>query len=237
MKRAFFVLFFTMIFLIVGTIKLIPTPDVRQLSGLLGKKGIPLDELNNETEFKQSFLPRKKSINAIAINFGTFQRKNKGMVALTLSTLDKLALSRDDLLVADRKLAEVRVSASELKQRDYIFRFPPVKTEAGQPLLVTLSSSSPLGRAVTAWASKKDIYKDGLLTVNDKQINGDLVFQTYHNDSIANILKHAFRGETRSKLLIHPILLSVSMLLFLVLCGFLLWEITFTQLNEKHRDN
>jgi len=215
MRKFFFLLLFPLLFLAISTVKLIPVPDVRQVSGALGMKGKGLGELDAKTEFKQSFVPHQNTITGIAINFGNYLRANSGTVSLILSTLNLKDSANEHKLISEKELAVVKVAASKLREKDYVFWLPAKKISPNKPLLITLFSTSPREKAVTVWASRKDRYKEGLLFVNGSPIDGDIVFQTYYFESLADIFVHILEGKGPYRQLINPYaILVASMILF-----------------------
>lgn len=232
MKRLVLIALLPVLFISISMTRIVPVPDVRQISGMLGMKGKALGELDSQTQFRQSFVPRQSSIAGIAINFGNYLRSNRGTVTLTLSTLGRKPRRDKPDLTPEDNLVTLAVPASRIREKDHVFWFERKNISPGAPLLITISSTSPREQAVTVWASRTDRYKEGLLFVNDSPVDGDMVFQTYYFESLADIFAHALKGKRAYVPLVSPYLILGASLLLFSLMGLAISNIASQSFNS-----
>ncbi|KHF35105.1 hypothetical protein CM49_02692 [Paenibacillus sp. P1XP2] len=128
-------------------------------------------EITEGQQIGQSFTSPVNNLSGFSIKLATFMRSNKGDITI--------GIKKEGV----KTIYSTTVKASSIADNSFFdFRFPPIKHSKGGKYQIFIKSegSSP-GNSITAYMANQDIYKDGYLTVNNKIINGDLVFKVYYN--------------------------------------------------------
>ncbi len=114
----------------------------------------------------QTFTAGCNAITGIELYFGTYARRNRGSMHVSL---------RDD--TSNMLVFEKEINVAKLKDNDWeAFMFPPLQNVSNNKFALTLSPrGSTRGNAVTIWSTSSDIYTQGKLT--GVQDHGDLVFR------------------------------------------------------------
>ncbi len=127
-------------------------------------------EILRGTVVAQTFKAEHDQLSAVSILFATSTPQKSTEIKITLV---------DD---QDREIASTTVNAKELRNGAYYnFSFSPIADSAGQTYKIQLTSSDGMpGSAATAWASLDNVYPDGVLTINQTQQPGDLLFCLFY---------------------------------------------------------
>jgi hypothetical protein len=130
-----------------------------------------LPEIVSEMKVSQTFFVDHDGLSSVAIQVGTFMRKNDVHLLLTL-TNDAGKVLRDE-------------NFSLLKHGDNSFlkfSFEPITDSKGKTMTISISSpdSSP-GNAVTVWTTGTDSYLKGKLRLNDEYLSSDLVLSVKYS--------------------------------------------------------
>jgi len=131
---------------------------------------IPVGEIIKNTNVGQTFKSTHNNLSAIGVKLATYARKIHGNALFALedskgNVIFKQKFSIDDVI----------------NNAEYIFYFHPIKNSEGREFYFHITSiDSKPGNAITIWASKKDMYKNGFAIKNGKPLKGDLCFKTYY---------------------------------------------------------
>jgi len=130
---------------------------------------VPVGEIVGEKTVVQTFKPKLNGLSAISVQLATYARENNGEVRMRLEDAD------------GQKLAEQIVDARMVLDNVYHdFLFDPIWNSEGKTyrFIIQADKSYP-GNAITAWASKTDVYLDGDLTFGGTPTGGDLAMKIY----------------------------------------------------------
>ncbi len=130
----------------------------------------PIGEIIDGSVVRQSFAAGKKRIRSIKLSGATYDRKNQGILAVSLIDAD----SKEPLENWD-------IDVSELEDNAY-FELD-IKNDYGisgkkYVLEITARGAFP-GNAVTLYACPENAYPDGEFSMNGKRQKGDLCFQIF----------------------------------------------------------
>jgi hypothetical protein len=124
-----------------------------------------LPEITDGTKVTQTFVINDNGLSSVAIQVGTFMRKNDIHLVLTLADQTGKTLRSGTFSLldhADNTFLE--------------FSFDPILNSKGKTMILSISSpDSKAGNAVTLWATGSDTYPQGKLRINDKYLQSDLV--------------------------------------------------------------
>jgi hypothetical protein len=125
----------------------------------------PLPEITSGTQVSQTFFVNQDGISSVAIQVGTYMRKND--VRLVLRITDQ----------AGKVLRSKTFSLLKHSDNSFLkFAFDPILNSKGKTMIISVKSpDSKPGNAVTLWTTGSDVYALGKLRVNDKYLPSDLV--------------------------------------------------------------
>jgi hypothetical protein len=124
-----------------------------------------LPEITSGTQVSQTFFVNQNGISSVAVQVGTYMRKND--VRLVLSITDQ----------AGKVLRSKKFSLKKHADNTFLkFTFDPILNSKGKTMIISVESpDSKAGNAVTLWATVSDTYPQGKLRINDKYLPSDLV--------------------------------------------------------------
>jgi len=125
----------------------------------------PLPEITTGTQVSQTFFVNQDGISSVAVQVGTYMRKND--VRLVLSVTDQ----------AGKVLRSKTFSLLDHADNSFLkFDFEPIINSRGKTMIISVESpDSKPGNAVTLWTTGSDVYAQGKLSVNDEYLPSDLV--------------------------------------------------------------
>lgn len=140
-----------------------------KMSALSEMGEVPVGEIIGGKMVVQTFKPKLNGLTAISVQLATYARENHGEVRLRLEDNE------------GQNLAEKIVDASEiLDNRYFIFAFDPILDSEGKAYRLTIQSDKSYpGNAITAWASKSNVYSEGELSFAGVATGGDIVMRIY----------------------------------------------------------
>lgn len=168
--RIKYVIFFIIIMMeiSVGSLYLISNGGYLDSSQEIGQ--VPIGEIIEGIKIEQEFICTENNFAGVEIFFATYQRENK-----------------TDMIIEIKKDNEIiyksRFNSKDIKDNQYkIFECTPISESLGKKYtFVIYSIDAQPGNALTIWASKDDIYKDGSLIINKEKRQQDLKFRTYYS--------------------------------------------------------
>lgn len=182
--------FILLAFLAFAALKVIPTPDIQQLSGpVIGPSGVPGGLMSATQLQRQTFVPKSKYIYGASLNFSYWDKiEPDTIIILKLSSIEKKT-GAGKKFSDEKVISEDRVQAVKLiKNMDYLFWFGKRKVKKNQLYVLTLSTNKITPSAITAWASSHDAYFQGQHFEGDRPLKNDLIFQIYDLKSLTEIV-------------------------------------------------
>ena len=137
---------------------------------------IPVGEIFGEKNIVQTFKPKLNGLAVVSVQLATYARPNDGEIKLRLEDKE------------GNKLAEKIVNAKSISDNLYSnFRFEPIQDSMGKTYrLVIQAEKSYPGNAITAWASKTNVYHDGDLSFAGRPTGGDLAMKIYFDPHVSS---------------------------------------------------
>jgi hypothetical protein len=148
-------------------------------------------------------------------------------------------LARIDIMMANYKIKPkggiLRLSIYKRNQMLFLKNFPANTVEDNRFFSFKIDKKFPAGNyrlqlnyfpqdekeRLAAWTSKRDLYPFGSLSVNGKQINGDMTFRVYYKSTIVKEKERWLTLATRSGF--RGIALAVGFILMIVLLNLIFY--------------
>jgi hypothetical protein len=137
---------------------------------------VAIGEIINEDKAIQTFKPKLNGLSAVSVMLATYARPTEGEIKFRLEDNN------------GKNLIEKVVSAKAILDNSYYnFTFEPILDSKDKTYrLIMWSEGSPSGKAITAWASKKDVYPEGKLTFKGDELSGDIAMKIYFDPKVKN---------------------------------------------------
>lgn len=131
-------------------------------------------------------------------------------------------------LIAGETLRKVSIEPGEVNSFEmHRFVFEPVEDSGGREYLIRVSSEEEESSGLTLRASAEDVYDDGRLYVDDKELPLDLNFALFHDEGSGGLTEKV--EPFRPALLNSRWLFLAAVVLAAGVFGWLLWSVAAEQ--------
>jgi len=144
-------------------------------------------QIVDKVNIKQSFVVEKNNFSEISLLAATYSRINYGQL---------------EILLKKKKTGEVvvkkNIKMENLIDNQYInIDFPAIQDSGNLEFEISIQSpKSSNGNSVTFWSSSEDVYKNGALIINGKQVQQDIVFTTFYEMRNIDFYKNMIKNVT-----------------------------------------
>ena len=127
-----------------------------------------IGEITGNMEIIQTFIADKDQFSRINIPFGTYNRQLQGTFEFKIREIP-----------TNEYIFKSEINLNELQDGlDYHVDFPVIRHAKGKKFEFQITGGGLLaGNSATIWKSKSDHYKQGKLTINGRNMQGDLRFK------------------------------------------------------------
>ncbi|MFH1613087.1 MAG: hypothetical protein ABIB46_05135 [bacterium] len=179
------------------------------------KENSHVEEICGSKKIGQTFYYNGKDISEIEILMANYcNRQNTKDIIFHFGYLEtEKIFSISDL----KTLRTLVINASQIKDNEYFsFQFPAVKTNKNKKYFFYLESpESYSGNAITLYYQDDNVYKNGVMIIDNNETNFDMAFKISGKSGFFNILKNIGKdfGKKASKdtyfIILYVILLII----------------------------
>lgn len=176
----------------------------------------PINEIFKNINIIQKLnIEDTKRFSGLGILFATYAREtNEGIVDITVFDENR-----------KNKLFEKKIDVKDVKDNQFLdIEIPEINGKKIKNIIVQITSTSPKGKGITIWKSKKNSSIENILEINNKKVDGELVLEKLN--------KKIFITHQVFYLLIVIISFILSQILYLVFINLKYFLIFFKNKND-----